>query len=176
MIKGLCKPYKQVVAWYLTGMETTGSRLWNVTETVIRELYKKSLTVRVVTSGMGAANVGMWKAAGMDINSKQNQCSIAQPCDTQQTLYFMADVTHLLKNMRSCLEKNSILIPEDVVKSQCLPSCFAQMSHLESLVKLLENTELRLAPGLTEKVIHPGQYGKMKVNCATKGPGRSLIT
>jgi hypothetical protein len=80
----------------------------------------------------------------------------------------MADVPHLMKNMMSSLEKNRMLISEDVVKSQGLPSCFAQMSHLESIVRLKENIKLRLVSGLSQKVIHPGQYGKMKVDCVTK--------
>ena len=51
-------------------------------------------------------------------------------------------------------------------KSVCRPVLFR--CHTESVVRLQENTELRLALGLSEKVVHPGQYGKMKVNCATK--------
>ena len=36
------------------------------------------------------------------------------------------------------------------------------------MVRLQEGSELRLAPGLSEAIIHPGQYGKMKVNCVTR--------
>jgi hypothetical protein len=74
MTKALCIPYKQVMAWYSTGKGMKKSKLWSVTETVISELYKKLLTVRVVTSDMGAANVGKWNAVGVDINTHSNQC------------------------------------------------------------------------------------------------------
>ena len=168
MIKGLCKPFKQVVAWYLTGMGTRGSQLWSVTLAVIKQLHQISLTVRVVTSDMGSANVGMWKAAGLDIHQNQNQCSVKHPCVDNMLLYFMADVPHLLKNMRNCLEKHHIAIPKEIVNSHKLPSSHAEMTHIEAVVKLQETSELRLAPGLSEKVVHPGQYGKMKVNSATK--------
>ena len=39
MIKGLCKPYKQCVAWYLSGTGTSGAKLWLLTEQVIKTLH-----------------------------------------------------------------------------------------------------------------------------------------
>jgi len=168
MVKGLCRPYKQVVAWYLTGTGTRGDKLWSVTLSVLKQLYEASLIVRVVTSDMGGSNVGMWKSAGLDIHSNIDQCCIPHPCDERLVLYFMADVPHLLKNLRSCLEKYPIALPEQVVLSHGLTSHHADMSHIESVVSKQDKVELKLAPGLSDKVVHPGQYGKMKVNCATK--------
>jgi len=77
------------------------SQLWSVTLAVIKQLHQISLTVRVVTSDVGSANVGMWKAAGLDIHQNHNQCSVKHPCVDNMLLYFMADVPHLLKNLRS---------------------------------------------------------------------------
>jgi len=167
IIKGLQVPYKQVVAWYLTGAGTSGAKLWTLTKRIIQELYERSILVRAVTSDMGGSNVGMWKAAGLNVNDGQ-QCSIAHPCNDQLQLYFVADVPHLLKNARSCLEKHDITVPTQVTESHGLPSNTASMSHIEAVVALQQNSELRVAPRLSSQVRHPGQYGKMKVSCATK--------
>ena len=95
------------------------------------------------------------------VSVRPDQCSVPHPCDPTLSLYFMADVPHLLKNMRSCLEKNNIVLPADTVSENMLPSSYAQMSHIESVVRLQEENELRLAPGLSQNVIHPGQYDKI---------------
>ena len=76
MIKGLCKPYKQCVAWYLTGNGTSEDKLWSLTKQTLEVLHKRSMRVRVITSDMGPSNVGMWKAAGLDIHTSTSNCSI----------------------------------------------------------------------------------------------------
>jgi len=66
------------------------------------------------------------------------------------------------------LEKHHIAIPKEIVNSHKLPSSHAEVTHIEAVVKLQDTSELRLAAGLSEKVVHPGQYGKMTVNSTTK--------
>ncbi len=122
MVKGIRKPYKQPIAWYLTGKSMTSTQLWTVTRHVIEKLHERSLCVRSVTSDMGPSNVGMWRQPGLNINDENNaECSIPHPCDEGKQLYFMADVPHLLKSVRNCLENNTILLPADVTEDHDLP-------------------------------------------------------
>jgi hypothetical protein len=174
MSKGMCVPYKQTVAWFLTGNRTTGRQLWSVTKTVIKELFERSLVVRVITSDMGAANVGMWKEAGLQLNDENSTSYIPHPCQPSLSLYFMADVPHLIKNLRSCLEKNDIILPECSAAS--LPTREVSMSHIEAVVKIQESSELKVVPGLSRANIHPGQYAKMRVGIATKVFSRSTAS
>jgi hypothetical protein len=169
MVKGIRKPYKQPIAWFLTGKSTTGTQLWSVTKQVIEQLCARSLCVRVVTSDMGPANVGMWRQAGLNLNDEDNTaCSITHPCVQGKRLYFMADVPHLLKSVRNCLENSTIVVPMDVVEANNLPSREIKLQHVSSIVDIQETYELKLVPGLSRANIHPGQYGKMKVGNSTK--------
>jgi hypothetical protein len=169
MVKGIRKPYKQPIAWFLTGKSTTGTQLWSVTKQVIEQLYARSLCVRAVTSDMGSANVGMWRQADLNTNDEDNTaCSTVHPCIQGKPLYFMADVPHLLKSVRNCLENSTIVVSMDVVKANNLPCREVRLQHISGIVDIQETYELKLVPGLSRANIHPGQYGKMKVGNSTK--------
>jgi hypothetical protein len=167
MIKGLHVPYKQIVAWFLTGRSTVG-QLWKVTQSVIQELYNRSLMVRVVVSDMGTSNTGMWRAAGLNINDDSEQCSVPHPCDESSKLYFMPDVPHVVKCMRNCLETQTLLLPEDTVAKHSLPCREVSMKPVEELIQIQEVFKIKLVKGLSRINAHPGQYGKMKVGNAMK--------
>ena len=168
MVKGIRTPYKQTVAWYLTGKGTTGHKLWQIAKYIIEELNSHSLRVRAVTSDMGTSNTGMWKSAGLNIDDINSPCFVQHPCNSSHKLYFMADVPHLLKSLRNCLENQQIVLPEDLATKYGLASRTVSMEHVMSVVCIQEFFELKLVPGLSRANIHPGQYGKMKVGRSTK--------
>jgi hypothetical protein len=167
LIKGLHVPYKQTVAWFATGRSTVG-QLWNVTKTVIDALHSRSVMVRVVTSDMGTSNIGMWRAAGLNINIDSEQCFVQHPCDESSKLYFMPDVPHVVKCMRNCLETQLLLLPKDTVEKFKLPCRDVSMQPVEEIIKIQESFEVKLVKGLSRANVHPGQYGKMKVGNAMK--------
>ena len=68
MLKGLCTPNKQSIVRTSLIKSVTGLQLWQTTKSIIEELYAHNIIVRVVTSDMAASNVGIWKAAGININ------------------------------------------------------------------------------------------------------------
>ena len=103
------------MVWFFTGKHTTGAELWEVTKKVIDELNKRGLFVKVVTSDMGGCNVGMWKHAGLNVTDSNSVLYIPHPCNDSQPLYFMFDVSHIIKNMRNCLENQTLLLPPNVV-------------------------------------------------------------
>lgn len=85
--------------------------------------------------------------------------------------FFMADVPHLLKNLRSHLTKGQkIHLPEEVVKKNNLPGNEISIEPVKKLVEIDSNAELKLAPHLKPSSVDPSHYDKMKV-----GPAFSLI-
>ena len=80
----------------------------------------------------------------------------------------MADPPDLLKNVRNCLLSQCILVPHSTVKEEYLPSDIVSFEHVKSLIKMQENTELKLAPSLKSEHVNPGQYEKMRVNLAAQ--------
>lgn len=84
-------------------------------------------------------------------------------------LHFLADVPHLLKNLRAAFCKGfNMIIPDNVVKKHRLPSNTATVSHLQVLHKFQEKLSLRIAPRLREKDIDPKHFDKMSVGSAMR--------
>ena len=76
----------------------------------------------------------------------------------------MTDVPHLLKNIRNCLENQTMILPQDIVLNNNLPCRKVSIMNIKTIVNMQEKMELKLVPGLSYKNIHSGQYGKMRVN------------
>jgi hypothetical protein len=168
MIRGLTSNWKQVIAYYLTGVSVSGHVLWELTENIVQLLGNSGINVRAVVSDMGAANKGMWKAAGIIVKRDSVKSSIPHPFFDQQELYFLADVPHLLKNVRNCLLSNDIILPRDVVNEFCLPTNTVSIRHIRKIVELQENSDFKIAPSLSSKHVDPKQFEKMKVNVAAQ--------
>jgi hypothetical protein len=168
MIRGLTSNWKQVVAYYLTGMSVSGNQMWELTRNVIVSLAKLDINVRAVVSDMGAANRAMWKVAGIAAGRTCLKSSISHPFFPNQDLYFLADVPHLLKNIRNCLLKQNVILPREVVNEFGLPSSEVSISHVRKLVELQENSDFKIAPSLSKKHVDPKQFEKMKVNVAAQ--------
>jgi hypothetical protein len=112
---------------------------------------------------MGAANVGMWRIAGLDINKDASCCWVQNPHENGKRLYFMADVPHLLKSMRSGLENNTIILPQNTANRHELPTKEVKMDYILQVATYQEDKELKIVPGLTKMCVNPGQYEKMRV-------------
>ena len=168
MIRGITSNWKQVVAYYLTGVSVSGDVLWKLTKNLVQLLGNKGINVRAVVSDMGAANKGMWKSAGVKVNRDTVKSSVQHPFYLQQDLYFFADVPHLLKNIRNCLLTNDIILPRDVVNEFCLPTSIVSMKHIRKIVEIQENSDFKIAPSLSLKHVDPKQFEKMKVNVAAQ--------
>lgn len=82
-------------------------------------------------------------------------------------LYAVADVPHLVKNLKSMLcNHRSIVLSQDVVDENNLPSDTVSIDHIHALVKFQKDKDLLLAPKLTEALLTPGHFKKMKVGQA----------
>lgn len=168
MIRGLTANWKQVIAYYLTGNSIMGNVLWQITRNIISLLADGGMNVRAVVSDMGAANRAMWKVAGVVANREIVKSSIAHPVFPGQQLYFLADVPHVLKNIRNCLLSQDIILPNDVVHEFGLPCPTVSISHIRKVIDVQAKSTFKIAPSLSKKHVNPKQYEKMKVNIAAQ--------
>ena len=85
----------------------------------------------------------------------------------------LADVPHVLKNMRNALLNNKIiwLSPDHLEEAKLEKGSFAEWNVLVRLYYFLQEQKklgnlLTIAPHLTYEVLFPGPFAKMKVNLA----------
>ena len=96
----------------------------------------------------------IWIATG---RSSETISSIIHPMDSHQRLYFMADVPHLIKNIKSCLLRDYIVYEGRKIS----------ITPIQRLAEFQEHRELKLAPSLKLKAVkNPSHFDKMKVSNA----------
>lgn len=74
-------------------------------------------------SDMGSSNIAFWREIGIIAGRySQRVNKIQHPCDSTQQLYILADVSHLLKNLKACILNNKfITIPSILQKKKSCP-------------------------------------------------------
>jgi len=117
-----------------------------VTREVIQAVENVGFFVRACISDMGSANQDMWKCVGIHSRRDNLTNSVTHPIREGCRLYFMADPPHLLKNIRNCLLPQNILLPNEVVRINSLPSNIVSIQHVRDLIALQEGMELKLHP------------------------------
>ena len=91
-----------------------------------------------------------------------------------ETLTFLADAPHVLKNIRGALCKGSpIIISKDIVERHGFSSNLVEKKHLQALVDFQENSALKIAPNLTSSSLSPAHFLKMSVKDAMRVISRS---
>jgi hypothetical protein len=168
MIRGLTTNWKQVIAYYMTSKSVDGSVLWQLIRNIIVELGKCSVNVRAVVCDMGSCNRAMWKVAGVGASRDGIHNYVQHPFFADQSLFFMADVPHVLKNVRNCMLTQDILLPADVVQQCQLPGPIVSIGHVRKLVALQEKSDLKIAPFVRRQHVEPKQFEKMKVRFAAQ--------
>ncbi|KAJ7986692.1 hypothetical protein DPEC_G00342530 [Dallia pectoralis] len=91
------------------------------------------------------------------------------PVEPNQNLYFMPDVPHLVKNLKSAIISGHIItIPllAPLVEKEQLISSEVSVAPLKDLVSFQENMALKMAPNLSRGVLEPSHFEKMKVSSA----------
>ena len=165
MLSGLTSRWKQVAAYFLTGNKTDGSIFKQIVLEIIDKATKIGLHVSAVTSDMGSSNRAMWSSFGLVTNRKSNITTIPHPSDSSRHLHFLADVPHVIKNLRSALcSGNEIELPLDVMQSNQLTSCKVNCSPVLNLIEYQEKAAIKLAPNVSRSTIHPSHFEKMKVS------------
>ena len=104
---------------------------------------------------------------GIKCDRVSNIYKIPHPLDSSKFLFFMADVPHLLKNLRAGLCKgNDIILPNDIVLKYQLPGNRVTVKHLQILSDFQKDKSFQLAPHLKPSDIDPAHFKKMDVGSA----------
>ena len=134
MIGGISSRWKQVIAYFYTNGKVNGEDLKNVILNIIGNIEIVGLRINSITSDMGSMNQSMWKAFGINCGHfSSNSYFIKHPSDPNRIITFLADVPHLLKNIRTSLFSNKLfLIPETIQKKYNLPNNVINSEHIKS--------------------------------------------
>ena len=168
-ILGLTTRWKQVVAYYFTPTSVDGSVFKPIVIEIIKEAEAIGLQVISVTSDMGSSNKAMWREFGIVVN---RHCvpvtNVTHPIDSSRDLSFIADVPHLIKNLKAalCNHKQGFVLHNDVVQMFNLPSNCVSIAPISCLLDFQQSRERKLAPKLTAAVLEPSHFNKMKVSHA----------
>ncbi len=103
MLAGNTTRLKQVVAYHFKANSITGEFRPIIIEIIQRAAFI-GLHVLDVTTDMGSPNRAMWKSFGVD-HIKTSVPHLATP---DRQLYFMSDVPHLVKNLKSALVRRQV--------------------------------------------------------------------
>ena len=158
------------MAYHLTGRSIDGSELYHVVVDIIKQVSAIDLKVVAVTSDMGPSNRVMWRKAG--IESKRDSlvsCIGNHHPTTNDKVHFLADVPHVLKNLRSgWLSHKTIVLSPLTCTANNLPSREVQLSHVKAFVDLQSAHDLLLAPKLSNSSIDVSSehFDKMNVGSA----------
>lgn len=170
MLGGLTTRWKQVVAYHFTGRSLEGTLLKDFVLEIVKLSFEAGLKVLVVTSDMGAPNRAMWRELGLSsTRDSDTVCSISHPCLEGRRLYFMADVAHLLKNIRAQLIRSDIFfLSKRIVEENGLPTNIIKLEYIDATLKLDKENELKVAPHMSDIHLSDGHFTKMKVNIAVQ--------
>lgn len=131
MIVGTARRWKHVVGYYFTGDSFDGEILKDIIFQIINKVEDIGLHVNYVTCDMGPGNMRLWKACGINVGRYSNLRNyIPHPSNSNRFLYFIADIPHLLKNLKESLINNKFFIlPQEFVQKYNLPSNRVEILH-----------------------------------------------
>ena len=130
MLAGAMTRWKQVVAYHYSGNYTDGTVYRPIILTILEAAASIGLHVVNITTDMGSPNRAMWKSFGVTYAKPW----IEHPVEPHQRLYFMVDVPHVVKNLKSALVNGHVItIPQDVVDKEKLPSSQVSVGPLKDI-------------------------------------------
>nr|XP_039261118.1 uncharacterized protein LOC120337419 [Styela clava] len=88
----------------------------------------------------------------------------------------MADVPHLIKNIRTAFLNHIISLPDVTVRRYALSTASVDSFFVKRLVEYQGTKEMKLAPKLTKGHVFPSTYEKMRVNMACQVMSHTVAT
>jgi len=169
MLTGIAKRWKHVVGYFYTGDSFNGETVKNIIFQIIQNAEKIGLHVNYITSDMGPGNGKIWKCCGINVGRYSDVRNyISHPYALHRFLYFIADIPHLLKNLKEALVSNRFFIlPDEFIKKYNLPSNRVEITHFNELIESQKDLEFLLTPKLQYNDVNcTNTYNKMRVNKA----------
>jgi hypothetical protein len=161
-LAGLSSKWKQVVAYHFTGSSVSG----NVLKSLVLDIISVCSQIGLfVVCDMGACNQAMWKSFGIFCNKNSMNNKIPHPSDSSKFLYFLPDVPHVLKNIRSHFVKgDEFVLDDEIVEQFNLISNVVTVDPVRDLFIFQDDEELLLSHKLNAKVLDvSSHYNKMNV-------------
>lgn len=168
MLGGITSRWKQTVAYHYSGNSTDGRALKPIVLDILRKASEIGLTVIAVTSDMGSVNRALWGSFNLQTARHCTTVNkIVHPVNADRSVYFLADVPHLIKNLKAALVRGNVFtLPDSVVEANHLSSCNVSVTAVKDLAEFQDSHELKLAPKLTLASLTPSHFDKMKVSAA----------
>lgn len=170
MVVGIATRWKHVVGYHFTGNSFSSQILKEIIFQIILKIEELGFRVNFITSDMGPGNLGLWKLLGISTGRfSQIVNHVTHPFDSNRNLYIIADVPHILKNLKQALLNNSVLtISNDVMEKYNLSSNKIELNHFKHLLDIQEKSDLLLTPRLKRNDIEcNNNFSKMRVSKAT---------
>ncbi|CAL1266166.1 unnamed protein product [Larinioides sclopetarius] len=178
-IGGISTRWKQVVGYHFTGQSIFPVTLKKVIFRLIEQCESIGMIIDSLVSDMDPHNQAFWRECDVGVKRRKKkktktpkldiQAFCPHPADNRRKLFIVADAPHVLKNLRSHLTQRQT-IPSKVVEEQKLITNEVSVAHIQDVILLEEQNELKLCPQLTASCLYIGHYDKMKV-----GPAHVLL-
>lgn len=167
MLRGLKTKWKQVITWHVCPKNNDADRLYQFFQELLIKVEGIGLKVRGILSDMGPKNLALWRHYGIKVNRITASHFIDHPVRKEEKLYFMADVPHLLKNIKSMFITHEITVSEDVVLKHNLPSHLVKSAYVKKCIEIQDRHQLKLPPNLNMSKLEPiNNFDKMNVGFA----------
>jgi hypothetical protein len=152
LVAGRKRKWKQSVSFFFVENAMSASEVMQMTLECIDRLEEIGLRVAVLSSDQGSNFCSMLTQLKV---SKDNPFFMRG----DKKVFAIADMPHVLKSIRNCLLKNTIVTSADS----------AQWRHIEEFYRKDKQMKLRLCPKLSDRHFNMAVFGaKMKVKYASQ--------
>ncbi|XP_035232071.1 uncharacterized protein LOC118203881 [Stegodyphus dumicola] len=162
MLRGLKTSWKQIVANELTGPSTSGSDMKDLIHRTVVAATEIGLTVRASVSDMGSNNRAMWSSLDVSVSrtDRKTNYNIGGP---DVFIHSIADVPHLIKNMRNAFLSSIIILPEEFRQQHALPSRIVSSVYVKRLwsSEIESDAALRSLHHLNRVHLFPTHFSSM---------------
>lgn len=125
------------------------------------------LNAMALTSDMGSNNKAMWRELNVSVTRHERKTSFTYSLNT---IHVIADVPHLLKNLRSATLSRPVILPQSICIREALVTRHVSTGCIKYLweKETSGETSIRSLHHLTKEHLYPSQYQKMNVATAVQ--------
>jgi len=120
IIRGLKNKWKQVIGCHLTDSSLDNQKFKQFIQRCIESVKSCGIHVLTLSSDMGNTNRPLWSS--LDVKVKKDGIRKNTFDFNNHNIFIMPDICHLLKNLKSSLLKNDIILPKDYCENEGLSS------------------------------------------------------
>ncbi len=167
LVKHIYTKSKFIAAYYLTGNSMSNKSYYSTTKDVIKAIETMiKYKIHSVTTDIEPNNLKLWKEFGIESKRNSIQTFASHPNDSNRNLYFIADVAHLIKNLRNSLLSQDYKESDEIKQKYSLNSDLISFKYIRSLVETEKGREIKAQHKLTENHINIPHFKKMNVALA----------